>query len=124
MSTDRSPDAAPPEPRAITFYTRPGCPFSASLLRRLRRHGIPLEVHDIWTDRAAAAFVRSVARGNETVPTVVVGGAAFVNPSVRQVLAATSERAPHLLPEPGTATAAGGRSVRAWFRRVRGQAAS
>jgi mycoredoxin len=104
------------EPQAIAFYTRPGCPFSAALFRRLRRRGLPLEVHDIWRDRDAAAFVRSVARGNETVPTVVVGGAAFVNPSARQVLAATAEHAPHLLPEPSTTGATGARRVRAWFR--------
>ena len=117
MSSDPSPDAPDREPRALEFYTRPGCPFSAALLRQLRRRGLPLEVHDIWADRDAAAFVRSVARGNETVPTVVVGDAAFVNPSTRQVLAATAAHAPHLLPEP-TEHDAHRRGLRAWLRRV------
>lgn len=115
---------APHDRGAIAFYTRPGCPFSAVLLRRLRRAGLPLDVHDIWADRDAAAFVRSVARGNETVPTVVVGDAAMVNPSARRVLAATAEHAPHLLPEPGTTETDGGRGLRARLRRARGQAAS
>ena len=44
--------------------------------------------HNIWEDAEAAAFVRSVASGNETVPTVVVNGRAMVNPSVNDVLAA------------------------------------
>lgn len=43
---------------------------------------------NIWDDPEAAAFVRSVARGNETVPTVAVGEIAMVNPSVKDVLAA------------------------------------
>jgi hypothetical protein len=43
---------------------------------------------NIWEDPQAAARVRSVAGGNETVPTVVVGYRALVNPSVGAVLAA------------------------------------
>jgi mycoredoxin len=43
------------------------------------------------------AFVRSVADGNETVPTVVVAGRALVNPSKRQLIAAVQEQAPHAL---------------------------
>jgi hypothetical protein len=40
---------------------------------------------DIWKNPEAAAFVRSVANGNETVPTVVVGDIRMVNPSARRV---------------------------------------
>lgn len=72
---------------AVTLYWRPGCAFCAILRRRLRRAGIALDEHDIWSDPVAAAFVRSVAGGNETVPTVVVDGVALVNPSSREVLA-------------------------------------
>ncbi len=50
-------------------------------------HFISTEVN-IWDDPSAAAFVRSVANGNETVPTVTVGTAAFVNPTPRDVIAA------------------------------------
>ncbi|NLG20540.1 MAG: NrdH-redoxin, partial [Actinomycetales bacterium] len=44
---------------------------------------------NIWQDDEAAAFVRSVNDGNETVPTVVIDGEAHTNPDpevVRQRL--------------------------------------
>ncbi len=75
------PAAAP----ALTVYWRPGCPYCASLRRRLRRHQVPADWCNIWHEPAAAAFVRSAAGGNETVPTVVVGGSAHVNPSWSQL---------------------------------------
>ncbi|MFJ2776482.1 hypothetical protein [Kitasatospora sp. NPDC087315] len=53
---------------------------------------------NIWRDSEAAAFVRSVADGNETVPTVTVAGRAMVNPSKRQLTEAVEKYAPHLLP--------------------------
>ena len=49
--------------------------------------GVPVEWHDIWADPNAAAFVRSVAGGNETVPTVRIGGHVLVGPSPKHVLA-------------------------------------
>jgi mycoredoxin len=70
----------------VVFYWRPGCGFCLMLRRRLRRAGVTLEERNIWEDPEAAAFVRSVAGGNETVPTVVVEGRALVNPSARTVL--------------------------------------
>jgi glutaredoxin len=57
----------------------------------LRRAGLAFQEINIWDDPDAAAFVRSVADGNETVPTVVVGGAQMVNPSARRVRAVASE---------------------------------
>ena len=84
---------------AIDFYWRPGCGFCARLERRLDTLSIPLAKRNIWDDPADAAVVRSIAGGNETVPTVVVGTAEMVNPSPDQVLAAIAEQAPHLLPE-------------------------
>lgn len=82
---------------AVLFYWRPGCPFCMTLRNRLRKSRIPFEPINIWEDPAAAARVRSVADGNETVPTVFVGDRAMVNPSVDQVEAAVREFAPHLL---------------------------
>ena len=41
--------------------------------------------------------MRSVAAGNETVPTVVVAGRALVNPSTRQLFEAVRTHAPHAL---------------------------
>jgi mycoredoxin len=83
----------------LTVYTRPGCGFSASLIRGLERWGLPLRQVDIWQDPDGAAFVRSVADGNETVPTVLVEDLALVNPGPRDVLRVVAERAPQLLPD-------------------------
>jgi glutaredoxin-like protein len=82
---------------AVLFYWRPGCPFCVALRNRLHKSRIPFEPINIWEDPAAAARVRSVAGGNETVPTVFVGDRAMVNPSVHQVESALREFAPHLL---------------------------
>jgi mycoredoxin len=70
----------------VTFYWRPGCGFCVGLRHELERAGVQLDERNIWEDEEAAAFVRSVARGHETVPTVVAGGQAMVNPSARKVL--------------------------------------
>ncbi|MBI4884645.1 MAG: NrdH-redoxin [Actinobacteria bacterium] len=74
----------------ITVYSRPGCPFCYSLRGGLRRAGIGFQEVDIWEDPKAAAFVRSVNGGSETVPTVTVDSMILINPSARQVLAASS----------------------------------
>ncbi len=84
------PDAPHPDslagPTEIVVYARPGCPFCLTLRAGLRRSGLADRIN-IWDDPAAAAFVRSVAGGNETVPTVVVGDVHLVNPSARRVRA-------------------------------------
>lgn len=83
----------------VTVYWRPGCGFCSSLMRGLERHGLEYARVDIWQDEDGAAFVRSVADGNETVPTVRVGGTALVNPSAPDVLRTVAEEAPEQLPE-------------------------
>ncbi|MEU9081646.1 glutaredoxin domain-containing protein [Streptomyces sp. NPDC048357] len=70
----------------VTMYWRPGCAFCIKLRTQLRLARIPYRKVNIWRDPEAAAFVRSVADGNETVPTVVVGDRpAMVNPSVHRI---------------------------------------
>lgn len=69
----------------VLVYWRSGCPFCIRLRWGLRRLAIATEELDIWTDLEAAAFVRSVNGGNETVPTVVVGDVTMLNPTPRQV---------------------------------------
>jgi mycoredoxin len=91
------PDDAPRSP--VTVYWRPGCLSCSSLLRGLERWGLPFERVDIWEDPEAAAVVRSVTGGAETVPTVLVDDLALVNPSTRDVLRVVAERAPEILPE-------------------------
>lgn len=98
----------------ITVYWRPGCPFCSSLRGGLHRAGLPFGEVNIWDDPSAAAFVRSVARGNETVPTVSIGTVNLVNPSARRVLDVASNETPALLPSPMPAQ--GSRQGR-WFRR-------
>ena len=92
--TDRPADAGvgagagASDPAEITVYWRPGCPFCGSLFRQLDRAELTYRRVNIWDDEVGAAVVRSIARGNETVPTVVVGEVGMVNPSIAQVLTA------------------------------------
>ncbi len=86
------------EIEAVTFYWRPGCGFCNRLHRSLTSLEVPLDMHNIWDEPEAAATVRSVANGNETVPTVVVGNTSMVNPTPAQVMAALTDQAPHLVP--------------------------
>jgi glutaredoxin len=87
----------------LTLFWRPACGFCSSLRRQLDGTDLPVHEINIWDDPDAAAIVRSFARGNETVPTVVVGAVGsdgavgLVNPSGAEVLAAVAEHAPHLL---------------------------
>ena len=73
------------EAKEVTVYWRPGCMFCAGLFHSMASAGIAHTRVNIWEDPDAAAFVRSVARGNETVPTVTVGEQTLVNPSVQQL---------------------------------------
>ncbi|NHD19463.1 MULTISPECIES: glutaredoxin family protein [Actinopolyspora] len=95
--------AAEQENAGVLVYSRPGCPFCTSLRAGLRKHGVSFDEVNIWEDGQAAATVRSLAAGNETVPTVVVGSWSGVNPSAEEVRAAAAEHAPAALPasEPG-----------------------
>jgi len=73
----------------VVIYQRPGCPFCARLTAALGRTGREQAVWvDIWKDPQAAAYVRSVNDGNETVPTVVIDGTAHTNPPPARVKAA------------------------------------
>ena len=70
-----------------------------SLERNLNRLELSLNKVNIWDSPDAAATVRSIANGNETVPTVVVGEAKMVNPSAAEVVQAVANNAPELMPE-------------------------
>jgi mycoredoxin len=75
----------------VIVYTRPGCGYCFMLRRGLRKRHVTFTEINIWQDPAAAAAVRAVADGNETVPTVHVAGQWLVNPKADEVarLAAT-----------------------------------
>ncbi|WP_326566823.1 glutaredoxin domain-containing protein [Amycolatopsis rhabdoformis] len=72
----------------VEFYWRPGCGFCAALRRPLMASGLTVKEINIWEEPGAAERVREVANGNETVPTVIVGSIAMVNPSFAEVEAA------------------------------------
>ena len=72
----------------VRIYWRPGCIFCQRLRLALWLRRLPAEWINIWRNPDDAAYVRSVAGGNETVPTVVIDGQAFVNPPPREVVAA------------------------------------
>ncbi|WP_324652423.1 glutaredoxin family protein [Georgenia sp. H159] len=82
----------PPGEWGVVVYWRPGCVFCARLRARLGRAGHRATWVDIWRDAEAAAFVRSVNEGNETVPTVVVDGRALTNPDPAHVRALLTAR--------------------------------
>jgi mycoredoxin len=68
-------------------YWRPGCPFCMRLRASLGRDARHLHWVDIWADPDGAASVRTVAGGNETVPTVITHDEAMVNPAPDRVRA-------------------------------------
>lgn len=114
-----SDESAPSDPAAtdptVTVFWRPGCPYCSSLRRRLRGTGVPFDEVNIWNDPGAAAYVRSVAGGNETVPTVRIGEVAMVNPSAKRVVTELGRVAPHVVAglAPGRSRAGGG--LRRWL---------
>lgn len=86
-----TPPAHLPEPTngdgpELVVYWRPGCPYCGSLRRALRRAGIETTEIDIWQDPKGAAAVRAATGGDETVPTVALGGTVMVNPAPRAVI--------------------------------------
>ena len=76
--------SSPQQP--VTVFWRPGCGFCTRLFHDLETTDLVYERRNIWEDAEAAAYVRSVADGNETVPTVRVGRRGLVNPSAERVV--------------------------------------
>lgn len=84
-------------PTPLDVYWRPGCGACSSLRMALAEAGVPARWHDIWADPDARAFVRSVAAGNETVPTVQIGERVLVAPRPRRVIDELLDVAPELV---------------------------
>jgi len=75
----------------LTMYSTTWCGYCSRLKTALRAEGIAFTEVDIESDPAAAEFVMSVNRGNQTVPTVkFADGSTMTNPSVRDVKAKLS----------------------------------
>ncbi|GAA4928056.1 glutaredoxin family protein [Actinoplanes utahensis] len=73
------PRASADDGRPVVYW-RPGCRFCLQMRARLGPDAARLRWVDIWADPSAAATVREITGGDETVPTVVIGGRAHVNP--------------------------------------------
>ncbi|TVR32129.1 MAG: NrdH-redoxin [Nitriliruptor sp.] len=109
------PSAAGADSTEVVVYWRPGCPFCSRLLRWIDRNQVPVERRNIWEDPDAAAAVRAITGGDETVPTVVIGAHLLVNPAPRALSAALHSHAPELLPAPEGDT---GSQEQGWLRRL------
>ena len=72
----------------LTMYTTSWCGFCFRLKTALAAEDIAYTEVDIESDPAAAEFVMSVNRGNQTVPTLkFADGSTLTNPSAREVKA-------------------------------------
>jgi glutaredoxin len=78
----------------VEVYWRAGCPYCFWLRQVLILARVPVTWRDIWREEQAAAYVRSVAEGNETVPTVVLDGKVYVNPVPGKLLAMIKQSHP------------------------------
>lgn len=72
----------------VVVYWRPGCIYCLRLRGALGRDKDKATWISIWADEEAAAFVRSVNHGDETVPTVRIGEQVHTNPDPEVVRAA------------------------------------
>lgn len=80
-ASDDASRVAATEKSVPLIYWRPGCIFCLRLRVALLLRGKKAVWTNIRADAAAAARVRSVNDGNETVPTVFVGTGHRTNPS-------------------------------------------
>ena len=87
----RAVEGPPGAGGGIVVYWRPGCMYCLRLRWSLGRLAGRATWVDIWADEDAAAFVRGVNDGNETVPTVVVENTVRTNPEVGWVRRALQE---------------------------------
>jgi mycoredoxin len=92
--------AADTDGPAVEVYWRPGCRFCSSMRTALAGAGVDATWRNIWKDADAAEFVRSVAAGNETVPTVRIDDEALVAPRPRLVIDRLVQIDPALVGDP------------------------
>lgn len=78
-------DDARPATAAPIVLWRPGCGFCRLLFDGLERHDVAHTRINIWEDQRARAELNDRI-GSETVPTVLIGDAVLVNPSVLDVI--------------------------------------
>ena len=69
---------------------RPHCPFCRMLFSGIERHGLEVELRNIWEDDDARELLNRRI-GSETVPSVLVGEEILVNPSITELMAAVRD---------------------------------
>jgi mycoredoxin len=81
-----APGGVVPDMAELTMYSTTWCGYCRRLKMELDEAGIGYTEINIESDPGAAAFVESVNRGNQVVPTVVFAdGTAVTNPSFTEV---------------------------------------
>lgn len=103
LNDEQTPDAASStsdDDVELVLYWRPGCWYCGSMIKALERAGVSHVRRNIWEDPEAAAFVRSAANGNETVPTVSFRDSVWVNPSPKWLISEIGFQAPGLIQTP------------------------
>jgi len=96
MLAGSQPDAgvdAHLENGGVVVFWRPGCTFCLRLMWTLRTRLDDVYWVNIWKDDDAAARVRALNKGNETVPTLLTDAESFVATDRQRALAVVQERA-------------------------------
>ena len=88
----------------LQVYWRPGCSYCTAMRAALKDAGVDATWRNIRDDADAAAFVRSAANGNETVPTVAYDDQVLVAPRPARLIGDLQETHPELV----------ARSYRSW----------
>lgn len=100
---------SPQEPNSLIVYGRPGCPGVSPVLRLLESADAAYQYVDIRQDPAAAARLRELTGGYESVPTVVMpDGRVLVEPGTLKLRKVLQEGAPE-----GEEVVSAGEAVRA-----------
>lgn len=95
MDSDQPPSEITAQAPPIVVYGRPGCPGVGPVLRLLDAAGAAYTYVDIRQDPDAAARLREITGGYESVPTVVLpDGRAMVEPGTLKLRQALQEQAP------------------------------
>ena len=74
----------------MTMYTTSWCGHCRRLKRQMDEAGMAYREVDVETEPAAGARIERVTGGYRTVPTVEVSGRLLVNPTIGELLEATS----------------------------------